>query len=113
MGLLLSGFFWTYALMQMPFGWFVDKVGARIALPLAVAWWSLFTAATAAASTLATMFGCRLMLGVGEAGAYPSCAKIVSQWFDARVVRHYRGGGRDMGDRLVADLQGTAGRCRH
>ena len=84
MGLLLSGFFWTYALMQMPFGWFVDKVGARIALPLAVAWWSLFTAATAAASSLASMFGCRLMLGVGEAGAYPSCAKIVSQWFDIK-----------------------------
>lgn len=84
MGLLLSGFFWTYALMQMPFGWFVDKVGAKIALPLAVAWWSLFTAATAIASSLAAMFGCRLMLGIGEAGAYPSCAKIVSQWFDVK-----------------------------
>jgi ACS family D-galactonate transporter-like MFS transporter len=81
MGLLLSGFFWTYALMQMPFGWFVDRVGARIALPLAVGWWSLFTALTAAASSVATMFGCRLLLGIGEAGAYPSCAKLVSQWF--------------------------------
>jgi sugar phosphate permease len=84
MGLLLSGFFWTYALMQMPFGWFVDKVGAKIALPLAVAWWSLFTAATAGAHSLASMFGCRLLLGVGEAGAYPSCAKIVSQWFEVK-----------------------------
>lgn len=81
MGLILSGFFWTYALMQMPFGWFVDRVGARIALPLAVGWWSLFTAATAATTSVAGMFGCRLMLGVGEAGAYPSCAKLVSQWF--------------------------------
>jgi MFS transporter, ACS family, D-galactonate transporter len=27
------------------------------------------------------MFGCRLMLGVGEAGAYPACAKLVAQWF--------------------------------
>ncbi|MEQ5839935.1 MFS transporter [Paraburkholderia acidicola] len=81
MGLILSGFFWTYALMQMPFGWFIDRVGARIALPLAVGWWSLFTAATAATSSVAGMFGCRLMLGIGEAGAYPSCAKLVSQWF--------------------------------
>jgi MFS transporter, ACS family, D-galactonate transporter len=81
MGFILSGFFWTYALMQMPFGWFVDRVGARIALPLAVGWWSVFTAATAAATSVAGMFGCRLMLGVGEAGAYPSCAKLVSQWF--------------------------------
>lgn len=81
MGLILSGFFWTYALMQMPFGWFVDRVGARIALPLAVGWWSVFTAATAGAGSVAAMFGCRLMLGVGEAGAYPSCAKLVAQWF--------------------------------
>ncbi|PTB19202.1 MFS transporter [Trinickia symbiotica] len=81
MGLILSGFFWTYAFMQMPFGWFVDRVGARIALPLAVGWWSLFTAATAGVSSVASMFGCRLLLGVGEAGAYPSCAKLVSQWF--------------------------------
>ncbi|MDR5780445.1 MFS transporter [Caballeronia sp. LZ065] len=81
MGFILSGFFWSYALMQMPFGWFVDRVGARIALPLAVGWWSVFTAMTAVATSVAGMFGCRLMLGIGEAGAYPSCAKLVSQWF--------------------------------
>jgi ACS family D-galactonate transporter-like MFS transporter len=81
MGLILSGFFWTYAFMQMPFGWFVDRVGARIALPLAVGWWSVFTAATSVAGSVSAMFGCRLMLGIGEAGAYPSCAKLVAQWF--------------------------------
>lgn len=81
MGLILSGFFWTYALMQIPFGWFVDRVGARVALPLAVGGWSLFTAATAGVTSVAGMFGCRLLLGVAEAGAYPSCAKLVSQWF--------------------------------
>ncbi|MGF6612401.1 ACS family D-galactonate transporter-like MFS transporter [Paraburkholderia sp. WSM4175] len=84
MGFILSGFFWTYALMQMPFGWFVDRVGARIALPLAVGWWSVFTAATAVTTSVAGMFGCRLLLGVGEAGAYPSCAKLVSQWFEPK-----------------------------
>jgi ACS family D-galactonate transporter-like MFS transporter len=84
MGFILSGFFWTYALMQMPFGWFVDRVGARIALPLAVGWWSVFTAMTAVTTSVAGMFGCRLLLGVGEAGAYPSCTKLVSQWFPAR-----------------------------
>ncbi|WP_437316559.1 MFS transporter [Sorangium sp. So ce385] len=84
MGLIMSGFFWTYALMQMPFGWFIDRVGARSALPFAVGWWSLFTAATAGASSVAGMFGCRLLLGAGEAGAYPACAKLVSQWFKPR-----------------------------
>ena len=54
---------------------------ATIALPLAVGWWSVFTAATSVAGSVSAMFGCRLMLGIGEAGAYPSCAKLVAQWF--------------------------------
>ncbi|MGI4808634.1 MAG: MFS transporter, partial [Janthinobacterium lividum] len=29
MGLILSGFFWTYALMQLPGGWLIDRFGAR------------------------------------------------------------------------------------
>ena len=28
-GLLLSAFFWTYALMQIPVGWLIDKFGPR------------------------------------------------------------------------------------
>ena len=44
MGVILSGFFWTYAVMQMPFGWFADKVGPRTSLTIAVVWWSVFTA---------------------------------------------------------------------
>jgi len=43
MGLVLSAFFWTYAVMQLPAGWFIDKVGVRISLAFAVTWWSLFT----------------------------------------------------------------------
>src|SRR5579875_871787 len=81
MGFILGGFFWTYSAMQMPFGWFADRVGARLALAVAVVWWSAFTALTAAARGFAGIFGCRLMLGVGEAGAYPSFAKVVASWF--------------------------------
>ena len=81
MGLVLSGFFWTYSVMQMPFGWFADRVGARISLAVAVVWWSIFTALTAAARGIASLMGCRLLLGVGEAGAYPSMAKVAANWF--------------------------------
>ncbi|MGN6405565.1 MFS transporter, partial [Sinomonas sp.] len=28
-GLLLSAFFWTYALMQVPVGWLIDRFGPR------------------------------------------------------------------------------------
>jgi D-galactonate transporter len=80
-GLILGAFFWTYAAFQLPSGWFVDKVGPRIAYTVAVVWWSIFTAATAIARGFTSLFGFRLLLGVGEAPAYPTNAKAVSEWF--------------------------------
>jgi MFS transporter, ACS family, D-galactonate transporter len=47
MGLILSGFFWTYSVMQLPAGWIVDRIGPRISFAFAVVWWSIFTALTA------------------------------------------------------------------
>src|SRR4051812_17962258 len=61
-GLILGAFFWTYALFQLPSGWFVDRVGPRAAYTVAVVWWSLFTAATATARGFGSLFGLRLML---------------------------------------------------
>src|SRR5246127_5170848 len=60
MGFILGGFFWTYAVMQMPFGWFADRVGARIALAAAVLWWSVSTALTAMARGVGSLTGFRL-----------------------------------------------------
>ena len=81
MGAILGAFFWTYAAFQLPSGWFVDRVGPRVAYAAAVIWWSVFTAAGAAARGFASLFAFRLLLGAGEAPAYPCNAKIVSQWF--------------------------------
>ncbi len=80
-GLILGAFFWTYALLQLPSGWFVDKVGPRISYAVAVVWWSIFTAATAIARGFDSLFGFRLLLGIGEAPAYPTNAKSVAEWF--------------------------------
>ncbi len=80
MGFLLGSFFWTYALMQLPAGWLADRYGARLVFPIAVAWWSLFTGLMSVANSVSTMFGLRLLLGAGEAGGYPSCARVVSRW---------------------------------
>src|SRR4249919_150913 len=62
MGVILGAFFWTYASMQLPFGWFADKVGARIALAVAVTWWSIATVLTATANGIAALTGYRLLL---------------------------------------------------
>jgi ACS family D-galactonate transporter-like MFS transporter len=81
MGLVLSAFFWTYAFMQLPAGWFIDRVGVRIALALAVGWWSVFTAVTGAARGVTQFVAARLMLGLGEAASNPSFAKVAFNWF--------------------------------
>jgi MFS family permease len=38
MGLILSAFFWTYAVFQLPSGWFVDRLGPRISYTFACIW---------------------------------------------------------------------------
>ncbi len=81
MGLVLSAFFWTYALMQLPAGWFIDKVGVRISLTLAVTFWSVFTVATGLAHGIKQFIAARLLLGMGEAAALPSFSKVAFNWF--------------------------------
>ncbi|UUZ83768.1 MFS transporter [Paenibacillus sp. P26] len=81
MGLILSAFFWSYALFQIPAGWFADKVGQRISLALSVAWWSVATALTVVSQGLKSLILFRVLLGLGEAGAYPSNAGVTAKWF--------------------------------
>lgn len=81
MGLVMSAFFWSYAMLQIPAGWFSDKFGQKYGLGGAVAWWSVATSATGLATGFYSLFGLRVALGVGEAGAYPSNAGIASKWF--------------------------------
>ena len=83
-GLALGAFFITYAIGQLPAGYYVDRIGARIMYTIAVVWWSVFTAATALARNFTSLYAVRLLLGFGEAGAYPSNAKVVAEWFPVR-----------------------------
>ncbi|GAA2404149.1 MFS transporter [Actinomadura vinacea] len=97
-GLILSAFSWTYAVMQLPAGWLIDKFGTRLVYGACVLWWSFFTGLTALASSFAALLGMRLGLGIGESGAYPSSAKAVSAWFPAseraRATAFYDSGAR-------------------
>ncbi|WP_029685164.1 MFS transporter [Tatumella saanichensis] len=103
MGLILGAFFWTYALMQIPAGRIIDKLGTRIGLAVAVGWWSLFTVFTAFGRGFTSLFISRLLLGVGESGGNPGCAKVVASWF-AKKERATASGIFDAGPRAGSAL---------
>ncbi|MCP3727699.1 MFS transporter [Paraburkholderia sp. CNPSo 3272] len=84
MGVVMSAFFWSYALLQLPAGFLADRLGQKKVLGFAVLWWSLATAATGVANGFKSLVALRVALGVGEAGAYPSNAGIASKWFPRR-----------------------------
>src|SRR5579871_5450247 len=47
---IYSSFSWAYALFQVPGGWLSDRFGPRLVLTAVVAFWSVMTAVTAAAT---------------------------------------------------------------
>ena len=81
MGLILSGFFWSYALMQLPGGWLIDRFGARLTYAAATLVMCVATIATGLVRGVVSMFACRLLLGAGEAFCYPVNAKVTALWF--------------------------------
>jgi MFS family permease len=78
--LVMSAFFWSYALAQIPAGWLGDRFGARFMLAVYLALWSAVTAFTGWATGLWSLFVLRLLCGLFEAGAYPVAGGIVSRW---------------------------------
>ncbi len=82
MGLLLSAFLWAYAFAQLPAGALVDRVGTRLMLPLSLAIWSVAQLFGGFVSSFGQMFGARMVLGLGEAPQFPSCARVVRDWFN-------------------------------
>jgi ACS family D-galactonate transporter-like MFS transporter len=78
MGILLSAFFWTYAICQLLGGWLVDRYDVRIIYGLGFIVWSLATAGTGFVTSFATLLVFRLLLGIGECVAYPAYSKILA-----------------------------------
>ncbi len=81
MGVIFSAFVWAYALFQVPGGWLSDRFGARNVLTGIVAYWSVMTAATAAASGAMSFVVVRFLFGMGEAGAFPGATRAMQLWY--------------------------------
>ena len=80
LGLAFSAFNYSYAPFQLVGGWFADRFGARRTLTVCGLVWSLTTIATGAVTGLASLFGVRLVLGMGEGATLPAATRAVSKW---------------------------------
>jgi len=78
MGIVLSAFFWPYALLNVPAGSLADKFGSKKVLGWSVAVWSVFSAITGLARNFYSLLFARIGVGVGEAAAFPVIAKVVA-----------------------------------
>ena len=83
-GVLLSAFFWSYAIMQVPMGWIADRCDLRWVYAACFAVWSLTCGFTGFAATLGTLIVLRIVLGIGESIYVPGGMKIVSLLFEHR-----------------------------
>jgi MFS family permease len=78
MGMLMSAFFWTYTLLQIPVGWLAERYGAQRILAAGLTIWASATILTGFVHTFAALLGLRLVLGLGESSGFPSVAKILA-----------------------------------
>jgi sugar phosphate permease len=80
-GALLSAFSLAYGVAQLPMGPLLDRVGTRIILGGAMAFWSIAQMATGLVSSFRLFIPLRMGLGLGEAPFMPAGVKAVNDWF--------------------------------
>jgi ACS family D-galactonate transporter-like MFS transporter len=103
-GVLLSAFFWTYAVGQIGAGWLVDRAEVRWVYAGGFLLWSLATLGTAFVASFGGLLAMRLLLGIGESVTYPASSRILA----AVVPEHRRGLANSLVD-LGARLGPAAG----
>ncbi|PKU26183.1 MFS transporter [Telmatospirillum siberiense] len=83
-GDIVAVFSFMYALGYAGMGRFMDKVGVKIGLPIAVAGWSLCACLH---GLMSSVLGFKIMrggLGITEGGNFPASIKTIAEWFPAK-----------------------------
>ena len=81
MGLLLSAFFWSYSIFQLPGGLLLDRFGIKTVGRWGAFLWAAASGATALVSGYAGIFVARLLLGIAEAPGMIGNQKATGFWF--------------------------------
>jgi ACS family hexuronate transporter-like MFS transporter len=78
---ITASFQFAYTVGFLFMGKLIDRFGTRIGYAVSVAWWSAAACMHALARTALQMGFWRGMLGLAEAGNFPSAIKAVAEWF--------------------------------
>ena len=81
---IVSWFSVAYGFGLLGMGRFMDRIGVRVGLSVAVGLWSLASMAHALVRTVGGFGVARALLGVGESGNFPASVKTVAEWFPKR-----------------------------
>jgi len=83
-GYLSSAYSWTYAALQLPSGYLLDRFGVKLVGRVSTFLWSVASFAAAISTSITGFLGARFLLGVGEAPTFPANSKAIGYWFPAK-----------------------------
>lgn len=83
LGFIFSAFAYPYAAMQIYGGWLADKYGPRIVLTVLSVIWGIATIMCGMAWGLGSLILFRILLGIGEGGAFPAATRSFTYWMPA------------------------------
>lgn len=81
---IFGAFQFAYAGTWLVGGIFLDIVGTRLGLSIAVVWWSLVSIVTSLANSAFSFGALRFLLGIGEGLNWPGASKAVAEHFPAQ-----------------------------
>jgi ACS family hexuronate transporter-like MFS transporter len=84
LGKIFAAFQVSYAVTWLLGGIFLDAVGTRLGLALAVIFWSVVNILTGFAGSVFGFAAFRFLLGIGEGFNWPGASKTVAEWFPSQ-----------------------------
>ena len=91
LGLIFSAFAYPYAATQIYGGWLADRYGPRLILTILSVIWAGATILTGLVGGVASLVACRLLVGIGEGGAFPTATRAFTFWTPVRERGRARG----------------------
>ena len=80
LGLIFSAFAYPYAAMQIAGGWMADRFGPRVVLTVLSLLWAAGTMLTGVSWSVASLVAFRVLVGIGEGGAFPTATRAFTSW---------------------------------